>query len=160
MKSIKVKGSEVEIRFCPSDITQKIEIFDMYFICAGVSSHRFAKMLGDRVNIYPVKGYSITLQLPDAISQKKAPKVSIFDNEAKIVTSRLGKHRFRVAGTAEISGHNLDILDAHIKPLKKWVEQNFSEVSTKDEQRWLVLRPMMPHMMPLISQGKKTKHLL
>ena len=72
----------------------------------------------------------------------------------------MGKHRFRVAGTAEISGHNLDILDAHIKPLKKWVEQNFSEVSTKDEQRWLVLRPMMPHMMPLISQGKKTKHLL
>ena len=102
----------------------------MCVICDGVSSHRFAKMLGDRVNIYPVKGYSITLRLTNTISRKNAPKVSILDDEAKVVTSRLGEKRFRVAGIAEISGHNLDILDARIQPLKKWLEQNCPEVST------------------------------
>ena len=127
----------------------------MCVICAGVASHKFAKMLGDRVNIYPVKGYSITVPLPDLISQKKAPNVSLLDDEAKIVTSRLGKNRFRVAGTAEIAGHNLDILDARIKPLKNWVESNFPEVSTKDAQPWAGLRPMRPNMMPLVSQGKE-----
>src|SRR5262249_36268903 len=33
---------------------------DAVVICAGVASRRFATMLGDRVNGYPGKGYSIT----------------------------------------------------------------------------------------------------
>ena len=155
VKSIKVLGSEVKIEFNHKDFQDQIETFDMCVICAGVASHKFAKMLGDRVNIYPVKGYSITVPLTDLISQKKAPNVSLLDDEAKIVTSRLGKNRFRVAGTAEIAGHNLDILDARIKPLKNWVESNFPEVSTKDAQPWAGLRPMRPNMMPLVSQGNE-----
>ena len=155
VKSIKSKGSEAEIKFSTFNLGQRIETFDTCVICAGVASHRFAKMLGDRVNIYPIKGYSITLPLSDKVSQQKAPKVSILDDESKIVTSRLGKNRFRVAGTAEISGCNLDILDARINPLKKWVEQNCPEVSTKDAQPWAGLRPMRPNMMPLVSRGKK-----
>ena len=118
-------GSEVKIKFNGKDLQDQIDSFDKCVICAGVASHKFAKMLGDRVNIYPVKGYSITVPLPDLISQKKAPNVSLLDDEAKIVTSRLGKNRFRVAGTAEIVGHNLDIFDARIKPLTKWVYSNF-----------------------------------
>ena len=68
-------------------------------ICAGVASRHFAAMLGDRVNIYPVKGYSITVQLESPQSQEAAPHVSLLDEAAKIVTSRLGADRFRVAGT-------------------------------------------------------------
>ena len=67
----------------------------------------------------------------------------------------MGKNRFKVARTAEIAGDNLDILDARINPLKEWVEQNFPEVSTKDAQPWVGLRPMRPNMMPLVSRGKK-----
>ena len=66
-------------------------------------------MLGDRVNIYPVKGYSITVNLKDEASQKAAPWVSLLDDKAKIVTSRLGPDRFRIAGTAEFNGYNRDI---------------------------------------------------
>ena len=53
---------------------------------------------GDRVNIYPVKGYSITVNMKDEASQRAAPWVSLLDDKAKIVTSRLGSGRF-VAGT-------------------------------------------------------------
>lgn len=35
---------------------------DAVVVCAGVASRRFAAMLGDRVNVYPVKGYSITVR--------------------------------------------------------------------------------------------------
>ena len=38
----------------------------------GVRSRDLAKQLGDRVNIYPVKGYSITVNLKDAASQANA----------------------------------------------------------------------------------------
>ena len=66
-------------------------------------SRRFARQLGDTVNIYPVKGYSISVHLDDAASREAAPRVSLLDEAAKIVTSRLGD-RFRVAGTAEFNG--------------------------------------------------------
>ena len=69
----------------------------------------------------------------------------------------MGKNRFKVARTAEIAGDNLDILDVRINLLKEWVEQNFPEVSTKDAQPWVGLRPMRPNMMPLVSRGKKGK---
>ena len=48
------------------------EHFNAVVICAGVASRRFAAMAGDRVNVYPVKGYSITVELADEASQKSA----------------------------------------------------------------------------------------
>ena len=35
--------------------------YDGVVVCAGVRSRDLASQLGDRVNIYPVKGYSITV---------------------------------------------------------------------------------------------------
>jgi glycine/D-amino acid oxidase-like deaminating enzyme len=107
------------------------EAFDGVVVCAGVGSRAMAKKLGDRVNIYPVKGYSITVNMPDAISQDGAPMVSLLDDDAKIVTSRLGKDRFRVAGTAEYNGENRDIRADRIEPLTKWVETHFPSISTE-----------------------------
>ena len=75
---------------------------DKVVVCAGVASRRFAAMLGDRINVYPVKGYSITVHLDDARSQAAAPTVSLLDDATKIVTSRLGRDRFRVAGTGRV----------------------------------------------------------
>ena len=91
--------------------------FDGLVVCAGVASRQFASQLGDRVNVYPVKGYSITVNLLDAQSQQAAPQVSLLDDETKLVTSRLGVDRFRVAGTAEFNGVNKDIRADRIKPL-------------------------------------------
>nr|WP_244912507.1 D-amino acid dehydrogenase [Phyllobacterium zundukense] len=81
------------------DAASEIVEADGVVVCAGAASRHFAAMLGDRVNIYPVKGYSITVHLDDERSQKAAPWVSLLDDRAKIVTSRLGEGRFRVAGT-------------------------------------------------------------
>ncbi|MFP3442695.1 hypothetical protein R0K18_33665, partial [Pantoea sp. SIMBA_133] len=63
------------------------EHFDGIVICAGIESKRLAKLAGDRVNIYPVKGYSITVNLQSDVSQAAAPWVSLLDDDAKIVTS-------------------------------------------------------------------------
>lgn len=124
-------------------------------ICAGIGSRRIASMLGDRVNIYPVKGYSITVNLADEASQKAAPRVSLLDEAAKIVTSRLGEDRFRVAGTAEFNGENRDIRADRIRPLVHWVEQLFPMISTAQVVPWAGLRPMMPNMMPRVGRGKR-----
>ena len=129
--------------------------FDKVVICAGVESRKLAAQLGDLVNIYPVKGYSITVNLPDAASQAGAPTVSLLDDETKLVTSRLGIDRFRVAGTAEFNGFNKDIRADRIKPLIDWVEQCFPQVSTRSVVPWVGLRPMMPNLMPKVGRGSK-----
>ncbi|MEM7258602.1 MAG: D-amino acid dehydrogenase [Pseudomonadota bacterium] len=126
---------------------------DGVVVCAGIGSRDLAAKLGDRVNIYPVKGYSITVPLDDARSQAAAPWVSLLDDEAKIVTSRLGLDRFRIAGTAEFNGENRDIRDDRIQPLINWCRQYFPAVQTEHVVAWAGLRPMMPNMMPRIGRG-------
>ncbi|WP_434110684.1 D-amino acid dehydrogenase [Paraburkholderia caffeinilytica] len=129
--------------------------FERIVVCAGVKSRDFAALLGDHVNVYPVKGYSITVCLDDEVSQQRAPWVSLLDDSAKIVTSRLGVDRFRVAGTAEINGFNRDIRSDRIAPLVDWTRQYFPEVSTARVIPWAGLRPMLPSMLPKVGRGKR-----
>jgi len=129
---------------------------DGVVVCAGCDSRRIARMLGDRVNIYPVKGYSISITLDDEPSRTEAPWVSILDDRAKIVTSRLGEKRLRVAGTAEFNGFNRDIRYDRVKPLIDWTLTLFPRIETRSVVSWAGLRPMMPNMMPKVGRGKRT----
>jgi D-amino-acid dehydrogenase len=153
--SLHSDGSKAEVTVAESDghVTHQ---FDGLVVCAGVQSRSFAAQLGDRVNIYPVKGYSITVNLPDAQSQASAPIVSLLDDETKLVTSRLGLDRFRVAGIAEFNGYNKDIRADRIRPLIEWVNQCFPGINTRQVVPWAGLRPMMPNMMPRVGRGKLT----
>ncbi len=130
------------------------EAFDGVVVAAGIRSREIGAALGDRVNVYPVKGYSITVELKDAESQTAAPWISLLDDRAKIVASRFGKERFRVAGTAEFNGANKDIRADRIRPLVEWCEKHFPAMSTEHATPWTGLRPMMPSMMPRVGRGK------
>lgn len=132
----------------------EVHVFDRVVVCGGVMSRGLARMLGDRVNIYPVKGYSITVQLPEKSDQDAAPWVSLLDDAAKIVTSRLGANRFRVAGTAEYNGYNRDIRAERIDPLIRWCRAHFPGMSTRQSVPWTGLRPMMPNMLPRVGRGR------
>jgi D-amino-acid dehydrogenase len=127
------------------------EKYDSIVIAAGVGSEKLANLVGDSLGIYPVKGYSITI---NNVNPKHLPKVSLLDDEAKIVTSSLGD-RFRVAGTAELNGENYDIRRDRIQPLLDWVHKNFPKINTHDYSQWACLRPMTPNMMPIVKQSKK-----
>ncbi len=127
---------------------------DAIVVCAGAASRKFARLLGDSINIYPVKGYSISVHLDDADSQGAAPRVSLLDEAAKIVTSRLGD-RFRVAGTAEFNGFNMDIRAERVQPLIDWTRKHFPNINTTRVVPWCGLRPMTPNMMPRVGPGKR-----
>ncbi len=152
--SLKQIGIRTRVEW-DSEGEKNYDTFEGIVVCAGVASRHFAAQLGDRVNVYPVKGYSITVNLDDKKSQDAAPWVSLLDDKAKIVASRLGKDRYRIAGTAEFNGMNRDIRDDRIKPLVKWCEKLFPNVSTEHAVPWAGLRPMMPNMMPKVAAGKR-----
>lgn len=150
----------VEFKF-DSSVTSKYgveyiaDVFDAVVIAAGVGSVELGKQVGDSLPIYPVKGYSITI---NNVDPAHLPRVSLLDDQAKIVTSSLG-NRFRVAGTAELCGENYDITRDRIQPLLDWVHTNFPNINTHDYSQWACLRPMTPNMMPIIEQSKKNKRV-
>lgn len=154
VSSIEPRADGVIISLGSSDGLVNIVEADAVLLCAGVASRRFAAKLGDRLNIYPVKGYSITVNLAEAADQAAAPQVSLLDERAKIVTSRLGCDRFRVAGTAEFNGYNKDIRANRIRPLIEWCERLFPSMSTADVVPWAGLRPMTPSMLPRVGRGR------
>lgn len=146
------KGAQVAFAL---DGAHETRHFDALVVCAGTASRGFAAMLGDRVNVYPVKGYSITVMLEDPASRAAAPTASLVDDAAKLVSSRLGANRFRVAGTAEFNGFNRDIRADRIAPLVNWVQQCFPGVGTRQVVPWAGLRPMMPDLMPRVGAGRR-----
>jgi D-amino-acid dehydrogenase len=127
------------------------DYYDAIVIAAGVGSEKLANIVGDSLGIYPVKGYSITI---NNVDPKYLPKVSLLDDQAKIVTSTLG-NRLRVAGTAELAGEDYDIRRDRIQPLLDWVHTNFPNINTHDYTQWACLRPMTSNMMPVVKQSKK-----
>ena len=131
------------------------DCYDTIVIAAGVGSEKLANKVGDSLGIYPVKGYSITI---NNVNKKYLPIVSLLDDQAKIVTSTLG-NRFRVAGTAELAGENYDISRDRVQPLLDWVHENFPNINTHDYTQWTCLRPMTPNMMPVVRQSKKINNI-
>ena len=138
-------------------LEEVFEGFDSLVVSAGVGSTRLANLVGDSLPVYPVKGYSITVNVRPE-DMKYVPKVSLLDDQAKIVTSTLG-NRFRVAGTAELAGENYDIRRDRIEPLLRWVNDNFPDIDTSDYTSWACLRPMTPNMMPIVKQSKKNPNV-
>lgn len=72
-----------------------------YVLAAGSYSSKLGGLLKMRLPIYPVKGYSATIQ-PAIAHSLRTP---IVDFEQKIVITPLGK-RIRIAGTAEFNGYD------------------------------------------------------
>lgn len=132
---------------------QDLLCYDKVVVCAGHNSVELAKSVGDKLTIYPIKGYSVTI---NGNNESLLPQVSLLDDQAKIVTSTLG-NRLRIAGTAELTGVNYDIRKDRIEPLMNWVHKNLPMVNTHDYSSWACLRPMTPNMMPITKPSDKNK---
>jgi len=149
----KILKEKYQINFYYNHNIEKVLIdgYDRIVITSGVGSVKLAQSIGDDLPIYPVKGYSITI---NNVDPKYLPKISLLDDQAKIVTSSLG-NRFRVAGTAELAGENYDIRPDRIEPLLNWVRVNFPKIDIGDYSSWACLRPMTPNMLPITKKSDK-----
>lgn len=140
------------VNFIYNDKIENINeiVQEVVIVANGIGSVLLAKTIGDTLPIYPVKGYSITIE--DNLGM--APITSLLDDQAKIVTSKLG-NRLRVSGTAELTGENYDIRRDRIDPLLNWVKTNLPNINRKNYTQWACLRPMTPNMMPIVKQSKQ-----
>lgn len=129
---------------------------DNYVVCLGSYSPQLLKPLGIKLYIQPAKGYSITLEL-DKNSQKieNSPNVSLTDDERKLVFSRLGENRLRVAGTAEFNGFNLELNETRGNAILQRTLEWFPNIKYIGEPNfWCGLRPATPSNLPYIGKSK------
>ncbi|MBR0568164.1 D-amino acid dehydrogenase [Azoarcus sp. L1K30] len=126
---------------------------DACVIANGADATSLLHSVGVRVPIYPVKGYSISAPL---VAHREAPEISITDFQRKVVYARIGDH-LRVAGMADIVGHDRSIQRARIDTLKRETAACFGMAADLAQAReWSGLRPATPTGMPIIGASKRT----
>jgi D-amino-acid dehydrogenase len=97
--------------------------------------------------VYPLKGYSITLET------KEGPTLSLTDEAAKIVISRLG-NRLRAAGTAELTGYDTRINETRCNAILHRVRTLFPAIGAGEVKTWAGLRPATPSNVPVIGRTR------
>ncbi|MCB1960134.1 MAG: D-amino acid dehydrogenase [Rhodocyclaceae bacterium] len=121
-----------------------------YVLCTGSYSPLLVAPLGERLPIYPVKGYSVSVPI---IDPARAPRVSLTDEARRIVCSPLG-HTLRVAGTAELNGYDLSPNPRRQASLLEWIDTTFpGATDPATAQAWCGLRPTTPSNRPLIGKS-------
>jgi D-amino-acid dehydrogenase len=123
---------------------------DQYVMALGAASAPMARKLGVYLPIYPLKGYSITVDVNETPSC--TPSVSVTDSARKVVFARVGS-RLRVAGMAELAGYDTQIEPKQIESLKASTQSLFPHCSKfADLNPWAGLRPATPTALPLIGK--------
>ena len=123
---------------------------DAYVLSLGSFSGPLARQLGLTLDIYPAKGYSITVPVRN---EEAAFNVSLTDDEYKLVYSRLGD-RLRVAGTAELNGYSRDLNYTRCRAIVRRTAEVMPEAGYWDKARfWTGLRPATPSNVPYIGKS-------
>jgi len=126
---------------------------DAYVVSLGSYSPLVLAPLGVRIPVYPLKGYSVTLPLPDGAGDAM-PSVSLTDEARKIVITRLGR-RLRSAGTAELTGYDTGVNPVRCEAIVARLRQLFPSLATvQDITYWAGLRPATPNNLPIIGRTR------
>jgi D-amino-acid dehydrogenase len=124
---------------------------DACIVAAGCDTRDLLAPLGMKVPIYPVKGYSATIEID---ADDPAPVMPLLDLKRRFVTARLGPNRLRIAGLAEFAGYDTTINPARMAVLLKGAAQLLpamaDRIRTSPPNAWTGLRPMTPDGPPLL----------
>lgn len=136
-------------------IDGRTETADAYVLALGCWSPLLLKPLGVSLPVYPLKGYSLTLQItnPDA-----APVSTVLDETYKVAITRFDQ-RIRVGGMAEVVGYDLSLNPRRRKTLEKVVRSLYPDGGDlANAEFWTGLRPASPDGPPVIG-GTRWRNL-
>jgi len=151
VKQIECAGDAVQaIRAVEAGTDVRLES-DAYVVALGSYSPLLLEPIGVPCSVYPVKGYSATI---DIGGHRGAPTVSLTDVERKIVITRLGA-RLRVAGTAELTGWDTALNAERCEALTSRTFELFPDAGDRRKIRyWAGLRPATPSNVPIIGRTR------
>nr|AGU11843.1 FAD dependent oxidoreductase [uncultured organism] len=118
---------------------------DRYVVALGSWSRLLLRPLL-HVPVYPLKGYSITLPVADAA---RAPVSTVTDETYKVAITRFDD-RIRVAGMAEVAGHDRTLRARRRATLEMVVNDLFPGAGGAGAEFWTGLRPKTPDGTPVV----------
>lgn len=128
-------------------IDDRIFHADAVVLAAGVESAQLLKLLGIRIPLYPVKGYSATAPIKN---YDEAPLAVLVDEAYEVAVTRMG-NRVRIAGTTEFGSRASDLRKAALHTLIKVGNDWFPNAANYNSANfWCGTRPMLPDGAPLL----------
>lgn len=141
VSAIEVCGPDGYETLCARDIVASL----------GCWSAPLLRPYGVRLNIYPAKGYSMTIPTNGS---NTAPVTSLTDDEYKLVYSNLGD-RLRIAGTAELSGYTRNLDETRCRAILRNVRNLFPRAGNFERATfWSGLRPATPSNIPYVGRTR------
>ena len=129
---------------------------DAFVVATGVGTRALLDPLGQYVPIYPLKGYSLSVDLePD---DGVAPAISVTDYEQRIVYARLGSV-LRIAAMVDIGARDDAVDTERIAQLKQQVRTLFPALNLDTARVWAGLRPATPTGKPVIGRSTRASNL-
>ena len=124
---------------------------DAYVLAMGAANAWQAKQLDFYLPIYPLKGYSLTVDTRAAPNPAGVPRISVTDSKYKVVYALLGDE-LRIAGMADIAGHDRSLQADRVALLIAHAKATFPEAADyrSDLKPWAGLRPATPKGTPII----------
>lgn len=128
---------------------------DAFVVALGPQTSHFARMLGTRIPIYPVKGFSMTVPVKDA---SKAPQRGGICEDSLIAYCPLQSPSgpvMRITTGAIFSGQDNGFTDADFAPHQKHFEALFPgalDWTSVAVEQWACQRPMTPSSLPIIQR--------
>lgn len=124
-------------------------VADSYLCALGSYSTPILAATGLKVPVYPIKGYSLTVDIEDSA---RAPESTVMDETYKVAVTRL-ENRIRVGGTAEIASYNNKLSEKKRANVEFVVNDLFPGAGdTAKSEFWTGLRPMTPDGTPILGE--------
>ncbi|MFJ4286891.1 FAD-dependent oxidoreductase [Paenarthrobacter nicotinovorans] len=123
---------------------------DRFVVATGIQSPFLARSVGQRLPVYPAKGYSLTAPILDP---KKAPTLPGVDEKTLVAWSRMG-NEIRMSSTAEFVGYNREWNNSDFSNILAMGKELFPEGVKWDEACMRsCMRPMTPDGPPIIGRS-------
>lgn len=122
---------------------------DAFVLANGAGVAVLGARAGITLPVYPIKGYSLTLNVRD---HARMPQTSVTDLRLKTVFAPL-RDQMRVAAMAEVTGYDLSISRRQVDRMLRNVEAIFPGACELTlTNAWAGLRPATPTSLPLIGR--------
>lgn len=120
---------------------------DRYVVALANDAPFLLRPLGVDIPVYPVKGYSITIE---AARTDRSPRSSVMDEHSKVMVTRLG-NRIRAAGIAEVAGYDCAVNERKAATVLDAARALFPQAGDYNHASyWTGLRPMTPDGPPYL----------
>ena len=124
---------------------------DLYMLACGSYSPLLTRGLGERLSVYPIKGYSVTFPIDGA---NNPPTVGGVDEDNLCAYVRLGD-RVRSTAVAEFAGYDVSHRPADFRSMLTVLRDLFpSGADYARPEYWACLRPMTPEGTPVLGRGR------